>query len=67
MKVRVREVPILTRAGVTLQPRQESELPSDEAYDLHLRGLVELLSSAPVREYAVSSPSEQRKLIYRVK
>jgi hypothetical protein len=60
VKVRSKELPILTRAGVVIQPHQEVELKIDEAYDLKVKGLVEILSGAPPIENMVRFPSERR-------
>jgi hypothetical protein len=65
VRVRSKELPILTRAGVVIQPHQVTELKIDEAYDLQLKGLVEILSSAPPLENMVRFPSERR--LYLVK
>lgn len=60
IKVRSKELPILTRAGVVIQPHQVTELRVDEAYDLQVKGLVEILSSVPPIENMVRFPSERR-------
>ena len=65
--VRSKEVPILTRSGVVIQPHQVVELRTEEAYGLYVRGLVEILSGAQQIETMMARPSEKRGHLYLVK